>query len=174
MDEAGFRRLYEDTVRRVYAYVRRRSDEATAESVVSEVFLKAWRYGAELTGDPLPWLLVTARTTLYDHWRSEGRRQRMADEFTVLHREDVVTGIDELAIDRAQLKRILMTLAPDDREALLLVGWDGLSHADAAVVAGCSVAAFKARVNRARARLARLLDPTGPAPLRPATQEARP
>jgi RNA polymerase sigma-70 factor (ECF subfamily) len=172
MDEASFRRMYDDTARRVYAYVRRRSDEATAESVVSEVFLKAWRHGGELTGNPLPWLLVTARTTLYDHWRAEGRRRRLAAEFTVLHREDVVTGVDDLAIDRAELKKILMTLAPDDREALLLVGWDGLSQAEAATVAGCSVAAFKARVNRARARLARLLDPEGPALLRPASQEA--
>ena len=142
--------MYSDTVRRVYAYVRRRSDEATAESVVSEVFLKAWKHGSNLTGDPLPWLLVTAKTTLYDHWRREGRRQRLAAELTVLHREDLVTGIDEVAIDRAALKKILLTLAPDDREALLLVGWDGLSQADAAVVAGCSLAAFKARVNRAR------------------------
>jgi RNA polymerase sigma-70 factor (ECF subfamily) len=172
MDEASFRRMYEDTARRVYAYVRRRSDEATAESVVSEVFLKAWKHGSALTGDPLPWLLVTARTTLYDHWRREGRRQRLTNEFTVLHREDVVTGIEDVAIDRADLRRILLTLAPDDREALLLVGWDGLSQADAALVAGCSLAAFKARVNRARARLARLLDPDGPALLRPASQEA--
>jgi RNA polymerase sigma-70 factor (ECF subfamily) len=172
MDEASFRRMYEDTARRVYAYVRRRSDEATAESVVSEVFLKAWKHGSNLTGDPLPWLLVTARTTLYDHWRSEGRRQRLADQFTVLHREAVVVGIDEVAIDRADLKKILMTLAPDDREALLLVGWDGLSHAEAASVAGCSLAAFKARVNRARHRLTRLLDTDGPVTLRPASQEA--
>lgn len=172
MDDAAFREMYDATARRVYAFVRRRTDETTAESIVSDVFLKAWKRRDQLTGDPLPWLLVVARTSLYDHWRSEGRRQRLTEDFTVLHRGEVVDGVDGVAIERAVLAKSLAELSSDDREALLLVGWDGLSHADAATVAGCSVTAFKTRVSRARRRLAQLLEPTGPVLLRPVSQEA--
>lgn len=42
-----------------------------------------------------------------------------------------------------------------EREALLLVAWDGLEPFDAAQVAGCSADAFEVRLVRARARLTR-------------------
>ena len=48
-------------------------------------------------------------------------------------------------------------LAPDHREALILVGASGLSYKDAASVCGCAVGTMKSRVNRARARLAEML-----------------
>ncbi len=44
-------------------------------------------------------------------------------------------------------------LAPDHREALILVGASGLSYEDAAALCGCAVGTMKSRVNRARARL---------------------
>jgi len=57
----------------------------------------------------------------------------------------------------------------EEREALLLVGWDGLDHTRAAVVAGCSRSAFTKRLSRARHRLTELMEPsTATAPvLRP-------
>ena len=54
---------------------------------------------------------------------------------------------------RAALDR----LAPDHREALILVGASGLSYEDAAAMCKCAVGTMKSRVNRARARLAELL-----------------
>jgi len=52
---------------------------------------------------------------------------------------------------------VLRELSETDREALLLVCWEDLDHAAAAYVAGCSVAAFKVRLLRARRRLTRRL-----------------
>jgi RNA polymerase sigma-70 factor (ECF subfamily) len=49
-------------------------------------------------------------------------------------------------------------LSPRDREAVLLLGWDGLSNRQAAKVLGCSVATFAVRLHRARTRLAAALD----------------
>ena len=54
---------------------------------------------------------------------------------------------------RAALDR----LAPDHREALILVGASGLSYEDAAALCGCAVGTMKSRVNRARVRLGELL-----------------
>ena len=51
----------------------------------------------------------------------------------------------------------LQQLAPDQREALVLVGASGLSYEEAAVVLGTRVGTVKSRVSRARARLGILL-----------------
>jgi RNA polymerase sigma-70 factor (ECF subfamily) len=64
-------------------------------------------------------------------------------------------GADESVIDRHTFLAALATLTFAEREALLLVAWDGLSRADAATVAGCSQRAFEVRLSRARARLTR-------------------
>ena len=53
---------------------------------------------------------------------------------------------DELVLERDALLRSLAALTPIEREALLLVAWDGLLPAQAAEVAGCSVTAFKVRL----------------------------
>lgn len=55
----------------------------------------------------------------------------------------------------------------DQREALLLVGAEGLSYEEAAQVCNVAVGTVKSRVNRARSKLALLLDLTGEAELGP-------
>jgi RNA polymerase sigma-70 factor (ECF subfamily) len=60
--------------------------------------------------------------------------------------------------DRRRLLAALRRLAPADREALLLVGVEGLGTARGAAVLGLSPSAVKMRVHRARKRLARLLE----------------
>jgi RNA polymerase sigma-70 factor (ECF subfamily) len=50
-------------------------------------------------------------------------------------------------------------LKPADREVLQLVTWDGLSHAEAAEVLGCTSNAVALRLHKARSRLRRILSP---------------
>ena len=52
-----------------------------------------------------------------------------------------------------RLREAAERLPPLDREALRLVAWDGLSHAEAAEVLGCTVNAVALRVHKAKARL---------------------
>jgi RNA polymerase sigma-70 factor, ECF subfamily len=54
---------------------------------------------------------------------------------------------------RDRLAVAIARLRPAEREALTLVLWDELSHAEAADVLGCSVNAVAIRVHRAKARL---------------------
>ena len=54
--------------------------------------------------------------------------------------------------------RALGELPPDQREALLLVGAEGMSYDEAARICGVAVGTIKSRVNRARRRLAELLE----------------
>ena len=61
--------------------------------------------------------------------------------------------VGESGSGKSMTARAIDRLLPGDREALRLVEWDGLSHAQAAQVLGCSANAVAARLHRARARL---------------------
>jgi RNA polymerase sigma-70 factor (ECF subfamily) len=141
---------------RVFAYARRRCDPVTAQDVVSDVFVVAWQRRNQLPLDPLPWQLVVARNTLANRRRHDVRQARLAD--TVAYLEQVAgpaVSADESVVTRETFLTALATLGELEREALLLVAWDGLSGAAAAQVAGCSQRAFEVRLSRGRARLTR-------------------
>lgn len=145
-----FEQLWDRHHRRVHAYALRRTDPASAQDVVSETFLVAWRRRAELPADELPWLLGVARLVLANHARSRRRQDALARVFTA----QAARAHDDPADVDHEVLRAIAALEADDREALILVGWDGLRPAEAALAAGCSPAAFRVRLFRARRRLA--------------------
>ncbi|GAB2988621.1 RNA polymerase sigma factor [Nocardioides montaniterrae] len=150
---------FEDLSPRIYASVRRRADPSLAEDVVAETFLIAWRRFADVPEDPLPWLLVVARNVLSDRQR---RSRRATERIDIVGQLDQVAapsgGPEQVAVEREQMLGALAVLSEADREALLLVAWDGLTNAQAAEVVGCNQRAFEVRLSRARARLMAAVD----------------
>lgn len=152
--DARFSAIWADSAGRVLAYALRHSDSDTAQEVVSETFLVAWRRLDEVPSDPLPWLLVVASNTLKNMRRSDLRRDRLHVEIDRTTRlAGPAPGPDETVAERAGLLAALAALTPTEREALLLTAWDGLTPAEAARVAGCSTATFHVRLFRARRHL---------------------
>ena len=160
----SFEAVYQQTVRQVYASVRRRAGAETAEQVVSDTFLAAWRLWQQVPDPPLPWLLRTAHNALLTHRRSERRQGRLTA--AVLFDTTLVTmpSAEAEALDRQRTLDALHLLSDDDREALLLVAWDGLNYTQAAQVQGISRSAFATRLSRARRRLHTHLGDDDPQP----------
>lgn len=146
---------------RVYAYARRHTTREAADDIVSETFLVAWRRRTDLPDDPLPWLLVVARNTIANHRRSGARADQlwMAAVRDFWHMPDTLPAADAV-VERDECLRALETCTRPEREALLLIAWDGLDHVAAAAVAGCSPRAFTVRLSRARARMTAALSST--------------
>lgn len=165
MDDAAFEKLFRDNASRVFAYARRHIHRDQCDDVVAETFLHAWRRRADLPDPALPWLLVTARHTIAN--RARGRRraellwqQAVADYW---HRPESPAP-EEAVAEREAMIAALAQCSPAEREALLLIAWDGLSYAEAAAVLGCSQRAFTVRVSRGRARLTEYLRSAGETP----------
>jgi RNA polymerase sigma-70 factor (ECF subfamily) len=151
--------MFRELSPRVYAFARRRADPSTAQEIVSDTFLIAWRRFADVPSEPLPWLLVVARNTLMDRARRRQRRDDLAETLAYLERSaGYAAGADTDLLEREQMLAALAELSDLEREALLMVGWDGLTNSQAAQVAGCSVRAFEVRLSRARARLSRAIE----------------
>ena len=162
-DRARFTALFEDLSPRVYGYARRRCDPIEAQDVVSDVFLVAWRRWSDVPPDALPWLLTVARNTIANRQRGERRARITTEVLTTLNRiARHATAADSEVIGREQVLAALAELTDLEREAVLLVAWDGLTNSQACRVAGCSQRAFEVRLSRARARLSRALPSAGP------------
>jgi RNA polymerase sigma-70 factor (ECF subfamily) len=136
----------------VRSYVVRRSAGIVVDDVVADTFLVAWRRLEDVPEPPLPWLLGVARRVIADQGRAARRRRSLTAR---LVREPLAPGLwSPPAGLSTELTEALRALTEAEREALLLVAWDGLPPRHAAVVAGCSNAAFRVRLHRARRRVA--------------------
>jgi RNA polymerase sigma-70 factor (ECF subfamily) len=156
-DQARLESIYDACAPKVYAYALRHCGPDDADDVVSETFAAAWRRIEIVPEAALPWLLVTAGNVIRNRRRADVRRSTLASNLVHLHEADTA-GVDEVVAERAHLLAALERLSGLEREALLLVAWDGLDPRGAAEVARCAPRAFRARLSRARARLAAELD----------------
>lgn len=141
----------------LHRYAARRTDPDTAQDVVAEALLVAWRRIDEIPdGGELPWCYAVARGCLANATRSARRRRGLVARIVQIDRPAVVQPVEPDQPDPA-LHRALALLPEIDREALRLWAWDDLSPTEIASVLGVSVNAVNIRLHRARKRLAALL-----------------
>jgi RNA polymerase sigma-70 factor (ECF subfamily) len=145
--EIRFERLFDATYEPLLAYARRRVG-GEAEDVVADVLLIAWRRLDEIPEDAVGWLFGVARKVILGSRRVTRRRQAVIGR---LFSQPVPFA--PAAGDARPMFRALGTLSERDREAILLVAWEGLDTDRAARAMGCSPAAFRVRLHRARGRL---------------------
>jgi len=136
------------------------NDYTRADDLVQETLMRAWTHidsfqrGTNLNA----WLFTILRNLFHSEYRK--RRREVADS-DGSYASRLRTLPDQHArLDFQDFRTALAKLPPDQREALLLVGAEGFSYEDAARICGCAVGTIKSRVNRARVRLAELLDVT--------------
>lgn len=160
--EERFRVLYEQHVGQLARYVSRRTPSTDVQDVVADAFLTAWRRFDDLPHDPLPWLFVTARKLIANRHRSTERRGALYDKL----KAEAPMSSQQAAHDLSDIDRRLLAAIselPDaEREAFMLVAWDGLDRRRAARAAGCSAATFRMRLHRARRRLKNEIGPERP------------
>ena len=163
---AKFETLYEANYKPIYAYVYRRVPHSSSDvpDVVSEVFATAWRRISDLPPAPQDrlWLFGVAHNCLLEHHRRWSHRLQLLSHLGAQPNrvELLETAVDSLHL---RVRAALQELRPLDREVILLVYWDGLSHVEAASVLGCSVNAVALRIKKAKARLEAKLGFSSPA-----------
>jgi len=160
---ARLTQLWVDHQPAIAAFARRRVDAATADDVVSEVFIVAWRRLDEVPRDERAWLIGVARNVVMTQQRGSQRALSLVSRVAAQPRAQLVAEDDEGA-ERVDLARAWSQLAEPDRELLALTAWDGLSVAQAASVLCIPRTTCAMRLLRARRRFATLADDDGPRP----------
>ncbi len=128
-----------------------------ADDLVQEALMKAWASidMFEPGTNMRAWLFTILRNVYYSEFRKKRREVEDADGKMAAN---LATHPEQLGhLDMVDFRDALAKLAPDQREALVLVGASGFSYDEAAEICGCAVGTVKSRVNRARTKLAELL-----------------
>ena len=101
------------------------------------------------------WTFTILRNLFHSAYR---KRRREVEDADGIHASRLATIPDQGAhLDFEDFQIALAHLAPDQREALLLIGAEGFSYEEAAAICRTKVGTVKSRVNRARRRLAERL-----------------
>lgn len=155
--EGRFRVVFEATYSAVARYARHRGlSGADADDLVAGTYEVAWRRLDAVPGGDgsLPWLLAVERNLLRNHWRKQSRERVALERLG----PPEAGGSEIPTLSWQEIRRGLDRLSDEDRELILLVAWDGLAPAQAAIALGLRPGAARTRLHRARARLAQLLE----------------
>ena len=131
-------------------------DDADAEDVVQESYLRAFKYfGGFRGGDSRAWLLKIVRNTSYS-WLQKNRQLVTMTEFDEeLHGIDVSDAETHLIenIDRDMLRLLLEELPTEFREVVILRDLEGLSYKEIAGIADIPLGTVMSRLARAHQRM---------------------
>ncbi|MGI5493716.1 RNA polymerase sigma factor [Microtetraspora malaysiensis] len=168
-DPEDFALLFDRHAGHIHRYVARRLGDDTADDVVSETFLAAFRQRRDYdTARPeaLPWLYGITTNFIRRHQRAELHRYKAYSKMGVLPDADDAA---EQALERASahavrrpLAQALASLKSRDRDVLLLVAWAGLTYEEVANALSIPIGTVRSRLNRARAIVRNALGSTDP------------
>jgi len=132
-------------------------DATQADDLTQDAMTSAWRHRSDfMAGTNLKaWVSRILRNQFYsDRRRSWRDCQLDADEAA----ETLVAVSDPyFALELDDVRRAMLELPDEQREALTLIGVSGLAYEDAAAICGCAEGTVKSRVSRARRQLAEIL-----------------
>ncbi len=156
-DERGFDGAYARYSANIFGFLLRLGrSRALAEDLFQHTFLRLAERGPELApGSELrAWLFAVARNAFHSQARASAVAARATD---FVPPPQTPYGADAV-LALTELERALARLETSDRELLLLIGVEGLGHAEVAGMLRIDLAALRKRLSRARARLADALD----------------
>ena len=167
-DESALEALYDESSRLAYTVAMRiLQDEADASEVVVDVYRQVWDGAArfdEQRGSAAAWIVILARSRAMDRRRSRAARIRTAS--MVEGFADMIASQpspETLAIasqSNRSVSRALAAVPSEQRQALELAFFAGLSHSEIAERLGAPLGTVKTRIRRAVGTLRELLGST--------------
>ena len=155
--------IYDRYSGRIYNFAFRflKNSEA-AEDAVQEVFVKMLKHANQFHGDAKlsTWLFSITANWCRDYLRKADNKAKETEEVLISLPASSDTSPDRALEQReneVRIQRALSALTPEQREAILLSRYQGLSYAEIAQISGCSEGAVKTRVFRAMETLKKAL-----------------
>lgn len=156
-DAAAFRQLYDATSPRLFALCKRLlRDEALAEDVLQEGFVKIWNHAGQFTASKasaMTWMTTIVRNQALDKLRQAQNRPAVADgvEYETLEFASLEPGPDalqQMGEDAQRLLHCIDQLKPEQRECILQAFYHGQTHEELAHTLRKPLGTVKAWIRR--------------------------
>lgn len=161
-DSEAFARIYDAYVERVYRYVYfRLTDDATAEDLTAQVFLRAWENLTQYQPGSSPyiaWLYTIARNLVIDYYRTKKEIISLEDAHHL--KADAPSPDDETQgrFELQAMRDALQFLTDEQQQVLILRFIAGLSTENVADVMGKREGAVRALQMRALQTLSKYME----------------
>ncbi|MEK6757117.1 MAG: RNA polymerase sigma factor SigZ [Bacteroidota bacterium] len=151
--ESLYRRFHDNLKRFI---LHRLSDEAAAEDLLQEVFLRIHSRIDSLVDSSRveSWVFQIARNLIIDYYRSKKETEQIDESALSVEPEPEADASEQLA---PAIREFINELPEPYREALILTEFEGISQKELAERLGLSFSGAKSRVQRARAMLKDML-----------------
>ena len=156
--------LYERYHRDLFGYFfRLTSDGNISEDMVQNVFYRMLKYRNSYRGEGkfIYWMYSVAKNVWFDRHRKKEPTYRASELKAVDERPDRERNPEELLEQdekATQLRKALMQLSPEKREAIILSRFQGMKYQEIARLSDCSENAIKSRVQRGLLELKSILE----------------
>ena len=166
-DQLALHALYERAHRPVFTLIMRlTANRETAEELTVDVFYDVWRRASRYdaaTGTVLGWIMNQARSRAIDRLRFESRKKR-SHGGDVRALEDMAAdpcNVLEMCEQGESLRAALAALTPDERQAIEITFFGGLTYAEAAARLKQPLGTIKTRIRSGLHKLRQTLGADG-------------
>jgi RNA polymerase sigma-70 factor (ECF subfamily) len=145
-DTNAFDELYRRHARTALTIARRQgASPQLAEDVVQEAFVSLWRRASSFRADRgsvAAWLATIVRNRLTDAWRRAAARPSQVAEDSAPE----PISLDPDVVERLSVREHLAGLPDDQRQAVVLSYWGGLTHEQIAAASAAPLGTVKGRL----------------------------
>lgn len=165
-DREAFAALYDRYSKPLFGFALRIvGNAADAEDVLQEVFVQIWTRAAQFDraqGKPFSWCVAMIRNKAIDRLRHSQRRNRLVEEAAVADppSESIEAGKAIGGDEAIRIRSAVNTLPADQRSAIEMAFFGGLTHHQIAEKVREPLGTIKARIRRGMLRLRDTLEGT--------------
>ncbi len=160
-DQSALAELYDQSASLVYGVALRvLGNAADAEEVSADVYHQVWRTAATYEGargSVAAWIVTVARNRAIDRLRSRANRVRAEEPIEGRDHLAAVTGDPEQATAASQRRRrvqsAMASLPPEQRQAITLAFFSGLTHSELAARLNLPLGTVKTRIRSGMMKL---------------------
>jgi RNA polymerase sigma-70 factor (ECF subfamily) len=164
-DAEAFGRLYDMHVDRVYRNIYYRvGNEADAEDLTQQVFLKAWQAIGKYKKMASPfvaWLMTISHNLVIDFYRTRKDRAYLEAEVLADDSAPSPERAAEASLDRQRLRKAILQLGGDEQQVVILRLIEGFEFTEIASLLKKKEGNIRVILHRALVRLRSILEKEG-------------